>query len=56
MPLSFGIPLGMAILAVGAVLFFATSYKQAAKVVLAIGAAILLLTSLLIGLALMSPM
>jgi len=56
MPLSFGIPLGLAIIVVGAILFFATRYKKVAKVVLGIGVAITLLALTLIVLVLNSQM
>ncbi len=51
MPLSFGIPLGLLIAVVGAILFFATRYKPTAKVVLGVGVAVTVLTFILIVLA-----
>ena len=51
MPLSFGIPLGLLIAVVGAILFFATRYKQTAKIVLGVGVAVTVLTFILIVLA-----
>ena len=56
MPLSFGIPLGLIIVVVGAILLFATSYRKIALVVLGIGIAITLLTLILIVLAVNSQM
>ncbi len=56
MPLSFGIPLGLVIVVVGAILFFATRYKKTAKVVMGVGAAITVLTLLVIVVALNSQM
>ena len=56
MPVSFGIPLGLVIVVVGAILFFATRYKKTAKVVMGVGAAITILTLLVIVLALNSQM
>jgi hypothetical protein len=47
MPLSFGFPLGLAIVVVSAILFFATKCKKIAQVVLVIGAIVTLLTFLL---------
>ncbi len=56
MPLSFGIPLGLVIVVVGAILFFATRYKKTAKVVLGVGVAVTVLTFIAIVLALNSQM
>jgi len=54
MPLSFGIPLGLLIVVIGAALFFATRYKKTAKVVFGIGVAVTVLTFIAIVLALNS--
>ena len=56
MPVSFGIPLGVVIVLVGTILFFATRYKKTAKVVIGLGAAVTLLTLVLILLAANSQM
>ncbi len=56
MPLSFGIPLGLVIVVVGAILFFATRHKKTAKVVLGVGVVVTLLTFFLIVLAVNSQM
>jgi len=56
MPLSSGILLGLVVVVVGAILFFATNYKKMAKVVIGIGAVVTLLTLILIVLAVNSPM
>ncbi len=56
MPLSFGIPLGLTIVVVGVILFFATRYKKIAKVVLGIGVAVTFLTLILVVLAVNSQM
>ncbi len=56
MPLTFGIPLGLIILVAGTVLYFATRYKKAAKVVIGVGLFVTLLTFILIVLALNSNM
>jgi hypothetical protein len=56
MPLSFGIPLGFLVIVVGGILFFATSYKKAAKVYMAAGLVISVLTFILLVLALNSQM
>jgi len=51
MPLSFGIPLGLLIAVVGAILFFATRYKKVAMVVFGVGVLVAALTFILIFLA-----
>jgi hypothetical protein len=56
MPLTFGIPLGVIIVMVGAVLFFGTRYKKTAKVVFGMGMFVTLLTFILIAMALNSNM
>ncbi len=56
MPLTFIIPLGLILVVVGTILFFATRYKTAAKIVIGIGVAITILTFLLIVLAVNSQM
>ena len=56
MPLSFGIPLGILVILVGAVLLFATNTKRLAKITIGIGVVITLLTLTLIILAVNSPM
>ena len=56
MPLSFGIPLGFLVIVIGGILFFATSYKKTAKVVLGIGLVISILTFILVVMALNSQM
>ena len=56
MPLSFGLPLGMIILVAGAIMLLATKHKTAAKVILGIGAAVALLTLIVILLAVNSNM
>jgi hypothetical protein len=56
MPLSFGIPLGITVILVGAVLLFATNTKRLAKITIGIGVVITLLTLGLIILAVNSPM
>lgn len=39
MPLSFGIPFGLAIVLLGAILFFGTHYTKAAKILISLGTA-----------------
>lgn len=56
MPLSFGIPLGLVIALIGAILFFATRYKEIAKLLLGSGLAVALLTLVLIVLVVNSGM
>jgi len=56
MPLSFGIPLGLVIVLVGAILFFATKYKKTAKVVFGVGVAVTVLTVILVVLVSNSQM
>lgn len=56
MPLSFGIPIGFMVVIIGAILFFATRYKKAAKVVIGVGLVIAVMTFILIVLALNSQM
>jgi len=56
MPLSFGIPLGLAIIVVGAILFFATRYKKTAKVVFGVGVVVTVLTVILVVLVSNSQM
>ena len=51
MPLSFGVPLGLLIAVVGAILFFATRYKRVAVVVFGVGVLVAALTFILIFLA-----
>jgi hypothetical protein len=56
MPVSFGIPLGLVIFVVGAILFFITNYKRAAQVLMVAGAILTILTLILIMLAVNSQM
>ncbi|MCU0521750.1 MAG: hypothetical protein MUF84_13795 [Anaerolineae bacterium] len=56
MPLSFGIPLGIATILVGAVLFCLTARKRLAKVIVGIGLVIVIVTIALIILAAASAM
>jgi hypothetical protein len=56
MPLTFGVPLGLLVAVVGAVLFFATGLKRVAKVIIGFGLAITMLTVVLVALALSSNM
>ena len=56
MPFSYGIPLGLILAVAGAILFFATRYKRAAKVVLGVGVAITIVVIILIVVAANSPM
>ncbi len=56
MPVSFGIPLGLVIVVVGSILFFATRYKNTAKVVIGVGLVVTILTFILILLAANSRM
>lgn len=56
MPLSFGLPLGLIVLAAGAIMLFATEHKTAARIILGIGAAVTLLTLIVILLAVNSNM
>jgi hypothetical protein len=55
-PLTFFIPLGLILVVVGTILFFATRNKTAAKIVIGIGVVITILTFLLIVLAVNSQM
>jgi hypothetical protein len=55
LPVSYAIPLGLIIALVGANLFFVTKYKSAAKIMIGLGAAIAILTLILILLAAYSP-
>jgi hypothetical protein len=55
-PISFGIPLGLVIAVVGAILFFATRYKKTAKIMIGVGLAFAILTFILIQLAVSSQM
>ena len=56
MPLSFGVLLGMTIILIGAILFFATNKQRIAKLTMSTGVVIALLTLALIILAVTSPM
>jgi len=56
LPVSFGIPLGLVIALVGAILFFVTKYKRTAKIMIGVGLAVAILTFILILLAANSPM
>jgi len=56
MPLTFGIPVGLVIAAVGAVLLFVTKSKKIALAVIGFGALITLLTLILVVLAANSQM
>lgn len=56
MPFSYGVPIGLVILVIGAILLFATNNKKAAKIVVGIGAAFTILTLLFIILAANSNM
>ena len=56
MPFSLALPLGLVIALVGAILFFVTKYKRAAKVMIGLGAAVAILTFILILLAVNSRM
>lgn len=56
MPFSFAIPLGVIIMIIGTSLFFATSYRKAAKIVLSIGAVVTLFALAVIVLAANSQM
>ena len=56
MPLSFGVPLGIAITLIGAVLFCLTARKRLAKVFVGIGLVITIVTIALIILAAASAM
>jgi len=51
MPLSFGVPLGVILAAAGVLLLFATKHKQIGRILLGIGAALILVTLILIMLA-----
>ena len=51
MPLSLVLPLGLIIALAGVILFFVTSYKRAAKVLIGLGLAVDILTFLVILLA-----
>ncbi|MBC8504053.1 MAG: hypothetical protein ISR58_17450 [Anaerolineales bacterium] len=44
MPLSFGLPVGIIIILVGLILYYSTSYKKMAKIILGIGATLAILT------------
>jgi hypothetical protein len=55
-PISFGIPLGLVIAVVGAILFFVTRYKKVAKLMIGVGVAVSILTFMLILLAVNSQM
>jgi len=52
MPLSFGIPLGLLLVVVGAILFFVTKHKKAAAALFGVGVAVAGGTIVLIGLVL----
>jgi hypothetical protein len=56
MPVSFGIPLGFVIVVVGAILYFFTSYKRAARLLMIAGAILTIFTLILIMLAVNSQM
>ncbi len=56
MPFSFAVPLGLIIMIIGAILFFATNHRKAAKMVLGIGAVVTLFTLAVIVLAVNSQM
>jgi hypothetical protein len=56
LPISLALPLGLIIALVGAILFFVTKYKRAAKMMIGVGLAIAILTFLVILLASRSPM
>ena len=56
MPITFFIPLGLVLVVVGAILFFVTRYKKAAKIMIGIGVAVTILTFLLVVLAVNSQM
>ena len=56
MPLSFGVPLGLTIAVVGAILIFTTKHKKISWLVLGIGLTITLMTLILIVLAINSDM
>ena len=56
MPLTFGIPLGLVIVVVGAILFFATRYKTLAKLVIGFGLAASVMTVILVVLVVNSNM
>jgi uncharacterized membrane protein YccC len=56
MPITIGIPLGLFIILVGAVLFFATQHKRTALIVMGVGATIAFLTFILVLLAINSQM
>ena len=56
MPLSFGIPLGLMALVVGAILFFATNHKKIAIVICGTGALVVFLTFAVIVMAVNSKM
>ncbi len=56
MPLSFAIPLGLVIALVGVILYFVTSYKRAAKMMISVGLVIAILTFVAVLLASRSPM
>lgn len=56
MPVSFGIPLGLVIFGVGAILFFATNFKRTALGLIVAGVIITILTAILILLAVNSQM
>jgi len=56
MPLSFAIPFGFVMVILGAILFFTTRYKRAAKIVIGVGIVIALLTVIFILLAAKSQM
>ena len=56
MPLSFGIPLGMIGIVVGAILFLATKYKKIAIIVMSAGGVVAVITIILVMLAVSSGM
>ena len=56
LPISLALPFGMLIALLGAILFYVTSYKRIAKMVIGAGLAIAILTFLLILLATNSSM
>ena len=56
MPLTLYIPLGLLIAVVGAILFFATNHKKIAKIILGVGAGIVILALTAVILAVNSGM
>jgi hypothetical protein len=56
MPLSFGIPLGILVVVVGAILFLATKHKKTAIIAMSAGVVVTVLTFILIMLVVSSQM